>query len=102
MDIRLTQCGFARGEFVDLYGGKCSIQESSLATGAALWLGIDYAEPKILASQTPQGGNGWVPYPVPDEVLLSTRMHLTQEMAEELIPLLRHFVETGGLPCPDA
>lgn len=102
MVIELTRRGFARGEFIDLYGSECSIQESSLATEAALWLGINSANPQIMASQTSQGGNGWVPYSIPEEVLLTTRMHLTQDMAATLIPLLQHFVDTGELPSTDA
>lgn len=64
----------------------------------AIWLGVNNADPQILARLTPEGGNGWVPYPIPDEVLLTTRMHLTQDMAAALIPVLQHFVETGELP----
>jgi hypothetical protein len=38
-----------------------------------------------------------VPWPVPKEVALSSRMHLTQEMVAALLPLLQHFAETGEL-----
>lgn len=61
--------GFLRGQFTDRYGFPCSIQKSSLATEDCIWLGRDLV-----------------------------RMHLTREMAAELIPLLQHFVETGELP----
>jgi hypothetical protein len=40
---------------------------------------------------------GWVPYPVPEDVLLSTRMHLTRDEVAELLPILKRFVETGEL-----
>jgi hypothetical protein len=102
MEIKLekTKRGFAIADFVDRNGTKCSIQKSSIATEDALWLGVNDPEPQIMASQTPQGGNGWVPYPLPEGVHLRTRMHLTQELAEALIPLLQHFVETGELPEP--
>jgi len=69
IEIAMTQRGFLRGEFVDRYGEQCSIQESSLATEAALWLGVD-----------------------------ERRMHLTQGMAASLVPLIAHFVDTGQLP----
>lgn len=61
--------------FVDLNGNLCSIQESSLATDTAIWLGMhtDY-----LGERT-------------------KRMLLNQEMAAKLIPLLRNFVLTGEL-----
>ena len=69
--LRNTDRGFSRGEFWDRYNRPCSIQESSLATEQCIWLGCDE-------------GN-------------SVRMHLTQAMAAELIPLMQHFVETGRL-----
>jgi len=61
--------GFLKGEFHDRYGSKCSIQKSSLASEDCIWLGRQKA-----------------------------RMHLTRQMAADLIPLLQHFVETGELP----
>jgi len=99
MKTRKTQRGFTLTEFTDLYGAKCSIQESSIATeGGAIWLGVDDPDPKILASKTPEGGTGWVPYPIPDDVLLTTRMHLNTEMAKKLVVLLNYFIEEGFLP----
>jgi putative RNA 2'-phosphotransferase len=98
IDMTATSRGFGRGEFVDRYDAKCSIQESSLADEAAIWLGCNNADPKILAFHI-NGGmpNGWVPYPVHPEAQFYTRMHLTVEMAEALIPLLQKFVKTGRL-----
>lgn len=72
MEIKKTERGFARAEFVDLYGTNCSIQESSLATEWAIWLGVDKEDP--------------------------SRMHLSQEMVKKLLPLLEHFAEYGELP----
>lgn len=69
IDFYKSNRGFTVGDFIDLYNNSCSIQESSLATQPALWLGVD-----------------------------DLRMHLTQGMAENLIPLLQHFVDTGNLP----
>ncbi len=79
MAIRMkrTERGFNRGEFVDRYDSKCSIQESSLATEAAIWFGVD----------VDFKGN-------------EARMHLTQEQVQDLLPLLQEFVQTGGLPRP--
>lgn len=101
--MQKTHRGFAYSEFIDRYGVKCSIQKSSLATEDAIWLGVDDASPKILASKAAELGiktdetTGWVPYPVPKDVLLTTRMHLTQEMARDLLPALQRFVDTGEL-----
>jgi hypothetical protein len=95
--------GFAFGEFHDMDGNRCSIQESSLATDDCIWLGIDDAKPMIMASDAPKLGittdkvTGWIPYPIPEEVLLRTRMHLNREQALRLIEALRVFMDTGRL-----
>ena len=101
--MQKTYRGFAYSEFIDRYGVKCSIQKSSLATEDAIWLGVDDASPKILASKATEFGiktgetTGWVSYPIPKDVLLTTRMHLTQEMVRDLLPALQRFVDTGEL-----
>ncbi|MBB1614508.1 hypothetical protein A9978_18895 [Pseudomonas sp. UMC65] len=93
--------GFSLIEFKDRYGAKCSIQASSLASEEAIWFGLDDAEPKIMASQAAAHGVatteicGWVEYPIPDAVSLNTRMHLTREQVEALLPILQRFVDTG-------
>lgn len=103
MKIENTARGFALANFIDRYGAKCSIQKSSLATEDAIWFGVDDADPKILASKARAYGvttsetTGWVPYPIPTEVLLTTRMHLTREQVADLLPVLEHFVATGEL-----
>ncbi len=99
-----TNRGFVLYSFTDRYGSECSIQESSLATERAVWLGVDDPSPKILASRARALGikctemNGWVPYPMPADVSISTRMHLIVDQARELLPLLSHFVDHGDLP----
>ena len=98
IDMSVTQRGFSIGEFRDRYEKECSIQKSSLAGDDCIWFGIDDPTPEIMASDTPEGGTGWVPYSIPKEVSLSTRMHLTRDMVRELLPVLRHFVNTGDLP----
>lgn len=98
-----TYRGFALRNFTDFYGAKCSIQKSSLATDDAIWLGVDDAEPKVLHGDARKLGietdvtEGWVPFPLPDEVLLTTRMHLSREQVAELIPVLQNFIDTGDL-----
>lgn len=99
-----TNRGFRYIEFEDRYDQKCSVQKSSLAFEDAIWMGIEDADPKIMATDARRLGIptketvGWIPYPVPDEVLLSTRMHLTRDQVAELLPILQHFVDTGELP----
>lgn len=70
-----TDRGFAVATFYDRYDVECSIQKSSLATEDAIWLGVD-------------GGDR------------PSRMHLTQDMVADLIPLLQRFVDTGELTQP--
>lgn len=104
LEFKKTERGFAVIEFMDRYGNGCSLQESSLATEREIWLGIDDAAPKIMASEASslniatEETTGWVPYPIPDAVLLHTRMHLTQDQVATLLPILSHFAETGELP----
>ncbi|MBM9931858.1 hypothetical protein JTL83_06820 [Pseudomonas aeruginosa] len=104
MERNDTNRGFARYQFTDRSGAKCSLQKSSLAFEDAIWLGVMDANPQVMAREAESVGvltretTGWVPYPIPEKVLLTTRMHLTQEQVVELLPLLQHFAETGELP----
>jgi hypothetical protein len=109
--VKTTARGFAIAEFVDRYDKKCAIQDSSLATEPAIWLGIQDPEPQIMArdafargredllapKDNPERLNGWVEFPIPPEVVLATRMHLTVDMAKELRTLLDRFIETGSI-----
>jgi len=99
-----TQRGFRKGVFTDRYGEQCSIQQSSLATEDAIWLGIDDANPQIMQYDANRLGLakienpvGWVKYEVPREVVMSTRMHLTKKEVKALLPVLQKFVETGEI-----
>lgn len=78
MRLKKTERGFKRGEFVDLNCDKCSIQESSLATSPAIWLGCDTVS---VVTGHKSGA----------------RMHLDRKMASQLIKHLQKFVSTGHL-----
>ncbi|MEK6828570.1 MAG: hypothetical protein AABY15_00390 [Nanoarchaeota archaeon] len=103
VEIGKTGRGFSLGEFEDQYGKKCSIQKSSIATRDCIWLGVDDPEPQIMVSDARRLGitssmaNGWMPYNIPTEVNISTRMHLSREDVKKLLPLLQKFAETGSL-----
>ena len=97
MKISQTHRGFDIIEFEDRYEAKCSLQKSSLVTEDAIWLGVVKAKPKILASKVMEGGTGWVDYPLPEDVSISTSMHLTREQVKELLPHLELFVNTGEI-----
>ena len=92
-DVQHTTRGFAFVEFTDRYGAKCSLQKSSLAFEECVWFGVDMSSvaPKRL------GSNGWEPVAVPEATDFYTRMHLTQDMVRDLLPLLTRFVESGRL-----
>lgn len=100
-----TARGFSLIEFSDLYNTACNIQDSSLATECAIWLGVEKADPIILASDAVKLGLieespdavGWLPYEVPEQVEIHTRMHLNQEQAKQLITVLQRFVEHGTI-----
>lgn len=90
-----TPRGFSNVDFIDRYEQECSIQKSSLAFEDAIWLGITNVKPQIMASHLREDLTGWVDYPIPDDVLISSRMHLTREQIAELLPTLQHFAKTG-------
>lgn len=92
MQTTPTERGFQRADFTDRYGEACSIQESSLATEDAIWLGVNDPRPKVCVP-----GEGWKEVPLPEGTFFSGRMHLTREQVAELIPLLQRFVDTGRL-----
>ena len=68
MKIARTERGFDITEFTDLYGSKCSLQKSSLASQDAVWFGV-----------------------------FAHRMHLTRKQVADLLPYLKRFVKTGEL-----
>ena len=83
LEQEVTNRGFGLWNFQDRNGAKCTLQDSSLAMESCIWFGIQDANPQIMASKTKQGGTGWVPFEIPKDVLLTTRMHLTQDRSEE-------------------
>jgi hypothetical protein len=97
MKSKPTERGFANIEFTDRYGAKCSIQKSSIATEDCIWLGIDDVDPKIMGKNDAGQSVGWVKYPIHEDVLLSGRMHLSQEQVRDLLPYLQKFAVTGEL-----
>jgi len=76
LEVEKTERGFGTIGFEDRYKQKCSLQESSLATEAAIWFGVD----------VDLNGNE-----------VNQRMHLTQLQVQDLLPLLQRFAETGYL-----
>ena len=98
--------GFQGYKQKDLYGHEYSIQKSSLATENCIWFGVNDAAPVVMASDAKRLGVstdetcGWVPFPVPVEVSMHTRMHLSQRQVRDLLPVLQCFADSGDLPEP--
>ena len=101
-----TERLFPLVKFRDRYGVECSLQASSLAEfeqpgTSAVWLGPDDASPQIMASQAARLGvatretSGWISYPIPEDVQMTTRMHLDREQVTALIHHLARWLETG-------
>lgn len=101
--VEKTLRGFDIVRFKDQNNVNCSVQKSSLAFTDAVWIGVDDRNPIIMASEAQRLGIqttktcGWIPYPIPEEVFITTSMHLTREHVRELLPYLKKFVETGEL-----
>jgi hypothetical protein len=94
MNLEKNQRGFENGKFTDLYGKKCSIQKSSLATDDAIWLGIE--NPKLIVFEDESMGQ-YLETNLPKTWMVNSRMHLSREQIAELLPILQKFVETGEL-----
>jgi len=86
----ITSRNFGIYCFTDMYGKECSLQDSSLATESAIWFGVDKPDVKTF-----RAGEGWKDFPLPDDIHISGRMHLTQEQVKALLPILTYFAETG-------
>lgn len=106
--VKRTGRGFEIVEFKDLNIHSCSVQQSSLAIyqkpgTSALWIGPNDADPKVLHYLAGSVGvrtdatEGWVSYPIPDAVNLSTRMHLNRRQVSALIKHLQAWLDTGSL-----
>ncbi len=84
MSFRKTARGFAIHTFRDRYNADCSIQKSSLAFEEAIWFGVD--DPQLIPNSSSPNG-----------FMVAGRMHLTQQMVRDLLPILQTFAETGEL-----
>lgn len=103
-----TKRGFAILDFKDNYGVECNVQISS-AVEPHIWLGVPrphvlimYKDAKALGldleKKYPETNEyGWCDFPVPEEALIESRMHLTKNQAKELALVLLKFSRTGRL-----
>jgi len=108
MKLSKTNRGFGRTDFVDSYGIKCSLQESSNGECACIWLGSDDTNPEVMTASSgwqkllaegdiikinPLVGNNTPTF----ELLFHGRMHLNQKQVKALLPHLQKFAKTGRL-----
>jgi hypothetical protein len=106
--------GFSYKEFKDAYDKECRLSQSSAIDFEAeggfenpgtsfVWLGIVDANPQVMCSDAEKLGIkkendvGWQPYPIPDEVLISTQMHLNRKQVKKLITDLQKWLDTGKI-----
>jgi hypothetical protein len=91
-----TNRGFTIIRFKDSGGTVCTIQESSSAIAAKIWIGAE-----DIGLQEFKAGQGWKPVQLNDTIehhfIANNRMHLTQAQVNKLIPILQKFVKTGTL-----
>jgi hypothetical protein len=106
-----TSRGFPCVEFHDHYGEACTLTASSIVLNyddaidrpgtSALWLGVRGVKAQVLARDAARVGIatdatvGWVAYPIPPQVLVTTQMHLSREQAQGLRDRLTQWLETG-------
>jgi hypothetical protein len=81
IELKSTSRGLLQGEFKDRNGRECVVQESSFPIESCLWLGVDVN--------------------FDGEPVTGGRMHVSQELAKELLPILRYFARTGSLGYDD-
>lgn len=105
MRIRKTKRGFGRIEFKDYEGIECSLQQSSLATTNAIWLGMNKPEIKEFYPIPRETEESWfdvedlspLKHRPQNEIITYSRMHLTQKQVKRLLPHLIAFAETGSI-----
>lgn len=100
--------GFELQYFLDDYGVKCSIQESS-AVEPHLWLGVSRPEVTIMYKDAIEAGlnlpkkfpetneYGVCNIPIPDKAFIDSRMHLNRKQAKEIAKKLNYFARHGYL-----
>lgn len=99
-EVEFTPRGLELVKFTDHYGVPCSLQTSSGSPG--VWLGPTDPQPKVLHGDAASVGVktdktcGWVPYPLPACVDVTTRALLDRNQVAALIEHLQCWLDTGS------
>lgn len=99
MHKETTSRGFGLIRFNDSNGTECTVQESSAYRDEGLiWLGAAKLDVKVMRSF----GFGWQNLDIESlpgitAVCGNERMHLTQSVVKEILPILTYFAEHGHL-----
>lgn len=93
LETQVTQRGFGIVNFKDRYGLDCSIQKSSAAMFDAIWFGVDTdsAHPIV------QVGSEWKQVVLPEDAVVSSRMHLDKQGVAAILPHLLKFLAEGEI-----
>ena len=91
LKVGVTDRGFPRITFDDLYREKCSLQLSSLAETPAVWFGVENPKAQVLRDSL------WQEVPLPDDAVVGGRMHLSHDQVKALLPYLKAFADTGDV-----
>ena len=86
-----TNRGFNLLQFYDDNNQLCDIQQSS-SMEPHIWLGTHDTNPKILKK-----GKGWIDYKIPENVLISNRIHLNRKQSITLAFKLLKYGLIGKL-----
>ena len=84
--VEHTARGFEVVHFTDLYGEECTLQVSSLAEPAAVWLGCQNNAKPHHVTQEPN----------------SPRMHLSRAQVKGLVRQLKNWLCTGSFAEPES
>jgi hypothetical protein len=103
--------GFSKVVFKDSHDKQCEILCSSAIDDtdrgwdnpgtSYLHIGLSGPEPIVLCANAekvglqPASSVGWQPYPIPDDVFISTSMHLSREQVAGLIVRLQEWLDNG-------
>lgn len=109
--------GFPIVRFVDSYGVTYNVTASSVIGDyedayqrpgtSAVWLGVDNVEAIVMAHEAAKYGvqtketTGWVPYPIPDGVMLKSSLHLNREQVAALVTRLQQWLADGSFSVED-